>query len=108
MRLTTDEEFPKIEKKKDLIKILKNIGEFDAKEKEKSVEDLLKQVKKFERTRCLACWRGGSSVGNHSNLLVTVNVLYDTGSFLSDNEYYLKHKKKIHVQVSLRKPICIF
>ena len=103
MRLTTDEEFSKMEKK-DLIKILKNIGEFDAKENEKSFEDLLAKVKKFERTRYLACWHDGSSVGNHSHLLVTVNVLNDTASFLSDNEYYLKHKKKINVQASAEEP----
>ena len=74
MRLTTDEEFLKMEKK-DLIEILKNIGEFDTKENEKNFEDLLAKVTKFERTRYLACWHDGSSVGNHSHLLVTVNVL---------------------------------
>ena len=79
MRLTTDEEFSKMEKK-DLIEILKNIGEFDAKGNEKSFKDLLTKVKKFERTRYLACWHDDSSVGNHSHLLVTVNVLYDTVS----------------------------
>ena len=103
MRLTTNEEFSKMEKK-DLIEVLKNIGEFDAKENEKSFEDLLAKVKKFERTRYFACWHDGSSVGNHSHLFVTVNVLYDTASFLSDNEYYLKHKKKIIVQASVEEP----
>ena len=48
MRLTTGEEFSKMEKK-DLIKILKNIGEFDVKENKK-----VRKVKKFERTRYLA------------------------------------------------------
>ena len=61
-------------------------------------------VKKIERTRYLVCWHDGSSMGNHSRLLVTVNVLYDTASFLSDNEYYLKHKKKINVQASVKEP----
>ena len=103
MRLTTNEEFSKMEKK-DLIEVLKNIGEFDAKENEKSFEDLLAKVKKFERTRYFACWHDGSSVGNHNHLFVTVNVLYDTASFLSDNEYYLKHKKKIIVQASVEEP----
>ena len=59
------------------------------------------KVKKFERTRYLACWHYGSSVGNHSHLLVTADVLYNTASFLSDNEYYLKHEKKINVQASV-------
>ena len=80
MRLTTDEEFSKM-KKKDLIKILKNIGEFDARENEKSFEDRLKKVKKFERTKYLACMHDGSYVGSHSHLLV--NALYNTANFLS-------------------------
>ena len=42
--------------------------------------------------------------GNYSHLLVTVNVLYDTARFLSDNEYYLKHKEKINVQASIEEP----
>ena len=91
MRLTTGEEFSKMAKK-----ILSNIGEFDVKENEK-----VRKVKKFERTRYLACWHDGSSVGNHSHLLVTVNVLYDTASFLSDSEYYLKQKEKVNVQASV-------
>ena len=103
MRLTTDEEFSKMEKN-DLIEILKNIGELDVKENQKRFEDLLKKVKKFERTRYLVCWHDGSSVGNHSHLLVTVYVLYDTVSFLSDNEYYLKHKKNINAQASVEEP----
>ena len=103
MRLTTDEEFSKMEKN-DLIEILKNIGELDVKENQKRFEDLLKKVKKFERTRYLVCWHDGSSVGNHSHLLVTVYVLYDTVSFLSDNEYYLKHKNNINAQASVEEP----
>ena len=89
-------------KKKNLIKILKNIGEFDARENEKSFEDRLKKVEKFERTKYLACRHDGSSVGSHSHLLV--NVLYNTASFLSYNEYYLNHKKKINVQASVEEP----
>ena len=81
MRLTTNEEFLKMEKK-DLIKILKTFSEFDVKENKKSFEDLLTKVKKFEPTRYLTCWRDGLSVGNHNHLLVTVSVLYNTASFL--------------------------
>ena len=86
------------------MEILKNNGEFNTKGKEKSFEDLLTKVKKFERTRCLAFWPDCSAVANNSRLLATVNVLYNTASFLSDNKYYLKHKKEINVQASVNEP----
>ena len=86
------------------MEILKNNGEFNTKGKEKSFEDLLTKVKKFERTRCLACWPDCSAVANNSCLLATGNVLYNTASFLSDNKYYLKHKKEINVQASVNEP----
>ena len=57
----------------------------------------------MERTRCFAFWYDGSTIGNHSHLLITVNVLYDPASFLSDEEYYLKYKKNINIQATTEK-----
>ena len=94
MRLTTDEEYLKIKKRPSV-----NLTQEKMK---KSFEDRLKKVKKFERTKYLACMHDGSSVGSHSPLLV--NALYNTANFLSYNEYYLKHKKKINVQASVEEP----
>ena len=42
-------------------------------------------------------------IGNHSHLLVTVNVLYDLASFLSDGEYYLRYKKT-NLQTTIKEP----
>ena len=56
----------------------------------------------MERTRYFAFWHDGSSIGNHSHLLITVNVLYDPASFLSDEQYYIKYLK--NVQVTIEEP----
>ena len=34
-------------------------------------------------------------------LLTSVNVLYETAFFLSDEEYYLKYKKNMNVQATI-------
>ena len=90
MCLTTDEEFANVElnyvqKKK------KNLGKFS--DNNETLEELLIKLKKMERTRYFAFWYDGSTTGNHSHLLITVNVLYDPASFLSNEEYYLNIKK---------------
>ena len=58
----------------------------------------------MERTRYFAFWHDGSTIGNHSHLLIIVNVLYGTASFLSDKEYQLKYKKYLNVQVTIEEP----
>ena len=58
----------------------------------------------MERTRYFTFWHDGSTIGNHSHLLITVNVLYDPASFLSDDEYCLKYKKNINVQATIEEP----
>ena len=55
-------------------------------------------------TRYFAFWHDGSTTGNHSQLLITVNVLYDPASFLSDEEYYLKYKKNTNFQATIEEP----
>ena len=72
-------------------KKIKNLGKFS--DNNETLEELLIKLKKMERTRCFAFWYDGSTIGNHSHLLITVNVLYDPASFLSDEEYYLNIKK---------------
>ena len=52
-----------------------------------SLEDLKQDLKKFHRRRSLACWHDGSTVSNHSHLLITFNTIYDTAIFLTCQEY---------------------
>ena len=43
----------------------------------------------MERNRYFAFWHDNLSIGNHSRLLIILNVLYDLVSLLSNEEYYL-------------------
>ena len=95
MRLTTDEEF-EVQRK------LKNLGEFS--DNSETLDELLIKLKKMDRTRYFAFWHDVSIIGNHRHLLITGNVLYDPASFLSDEEYYLKYKKKLNVQATIEEP----
>ena len=90
MRLTTDEEFSNMELS-EVQQKLTNLREFS--DNDETLEELLIKLQKMERTRYFAFWHDGSTIGNHSHLLITVNVLYDPAFFLSDEEYYLKYKK---------------
>ena len=100
MRLRTDEEFSNMELS-EVQQKLTNLGEFS--DNSETLEELLIKLKKMERTRYFAFWHDGSTIGNHSHLLITVNVLYDPASFLSDEEYYLKYKN-INVQATIEEP----
>ena len=92
MRLTSDQEFSKFTKEEVIEKLLE-IGELNKSEELLSLEELLKKLKQLERTRYFSCWHDSSSLNNHSHLLVTINVMYDTACFLTDDEYYLKYKR---------------
>ena len=83
MRLTSDQEFSKFTKEEVIEKLLDD-GELDESEKLLSLKKLLKKLKQLERTRYFACWHDSSSLNNHSHLLVTINVMYDTACFLTD------------------------
>ena len=47
-------------------------------------------LKKFHRTRTLACWHDSSSISNSSHFMVMFNTLYDPAIFYTDEEYFLK------------------
>ena len=91
MRLTTDEEFANMELN-EVQQNFKSYGEFSD-NSEWNFWRALDKAKKKERACYFALWHDGSTIGNYSHLLITVNVLYDPASFLSDEEYYLKYKK---------------
>ena len=47
-------------------------------------------------------------MNNHSHLLVTINITYDAACFLTDGEYYLKHKGQINIRAAVEKSyLCI-
>ena len=60
---------------------LKKINEFEINDENSLLEELLKKLMKYERTRSLY---DGSSLSNHGHLLMMVACLYDPAVFLTD------------------------
>ena len=73
MRLNTDEYFDNLQEH-ELTERLNIIGEFD---KNEDLDTMKRKLKFFERSRHLQIWHDGSSVANHSHIMLSVNVLYD-------------------------------
>ena len=91
MRLQSDNYYDNMSK--EMIKEkLESIEEYDEEEDgSKSLSDLIEKIKKYERTRHLAFWHDGSTVSNHSHILMTVSCMYDKAVYLSDAEYQNIH-----------------
>ena len=64
---------------------------------------LLQKLKSFERTRNLMLWHDGSTVSNHSHLMV-VSSMYDPAIYLNDVEFYAKYKYSVNVQSIVERP----
>ena len=108
MRLHTDDEIASFDEK-DLLNLLKERKGFSL-ENDKSLtkEELANQLKKYERTRYLMFWHDGSSVSNHSHIMMMVSCMYDEGAFVTNAEHYAKHGFLRNFQSIIEKPyVCI-
>ena len=67
MRVRTNSEFNNMSREQ-VIAGLKNINEFEINDENSSLEELLKKLVKYERTRSLSLWHDGSTLSNHGHL----------------------------------------
>ena len=104
MRLHTDDEIASFDEK-DLLNLLKARKDFSL-EHSKSLtrEELANQLKKYELTRYLLFWHDGSSVSNHSHIMMMVSCMYDDGAFVTKAKDYAKHGFHRYVQSIIEKP----
>ena len=103
MRLRSDEDFEKLTREV-LTDELHDLGEHEPIFTEYSTT-MLKELRKIlERTRHLMFWHDGSVLANHSHILMTVSAMYDPAVFITDQEYFKKHKKSLNVQAEVEKP----
>ena len=71
MRVRTNFEFNNMSREQ-VIAGLKNINEFEIDDENSSLEELLKKLVKYERTRSFSLWHDGSTLSNHGHLLKMV------------------------------------
>ena len=102
MRLRSDNDYLKLSRD-DTIKHLRRINEFDFTDTDKNT-DIINILKRFERTHNLIFWHDGSTISNHSHILVMVSSLYDPGIFLTDEEYSKSNGVLVNLQAIVEKP----
>ena len=103
MRLRSDNNYSKLSRE-DTIKQLRRINEFDVTDIHKNTDILKSKLKNFERTRNLMFWHDGSTISNHSHILVMVSCLYDPAIFLTDEEYSKSNGVLANLQAIVEKP----
>ena len=112
MRLTTDEMLNNLTKP-DMLKYLKNIGEYvnDDEEanyvnddEEANANTLKEKIKGFERTQQLMMCHDCSTVGGHSYLLMMIACIYDPACYYTDTEFQQKFDVFVNIQTIVEKP----
>ena len=101
-RIFTESQIKELDRE-ELVKELRRIDEFSKSDIYMDINTLLQRFRKFNTTRNLQFWHDGSSISNHSHLLITVNTLYDKTIHMTNQEYEEKHKKKVDVQSEIEK-----
>ena len=65
--------------------------------------DILRERFKYTNGN-LQIWHDGSSISNHSHLLMAVNTLYDIAIHMTDQEFQKRYGKSIDAQAEIEKP----
>ena len=90
--------------REEIVKELTRIDEFRKSDICVDTNTLQQRFTKFNKTRHLQFWHDGSSISNHSHLLMTVNTLYDKTIHMTNEGYEVKYGKKVDVQSEIEKP----
>ena len=53
-------------------------------------------------------WNDRSTLANHSHILMIVSAMYGPAVYITDREYFEKHKKSLKVQAQVEKPYLYF
>ena len=76
---------------------LERIEEYKEYDNATPTADLIDKLKSFERKIHLSLWHDGSTVSNHSHILMMVSCIYDKAIYFTDTEYKEEHGKcRIH------------
>ena len=83
---------------------LKRINEYKHDIKDHETEVLLHRLKMFHHTRHLMMWHDGSTVSNHSHILMMVKCVYDPAIFYTNKEYRAHFHQNIDINTEVEKP----
>ena len=71
----------------DIVKELLRINECKDSDLNENTDNLRERFKFFNTNCNLQIWHDGSSISNHSHLLMAVNTLYDIAIHMTDQEF---------------------
>ena len=83
---------------------LEGIGELADSDVNEDIGILREKWKCLNSNRYVQFWHDGSSISNHSYLLMAVNCIYDIAIHLTNEEYEMKFRKKVNVQSTIEMP----
>ena len=102
MRVYSDQHF--IADKEQMLEFLKKYNEYYPHFDTLSVNEICFKLDVLMQTRNLMFWHDGSSISNHSHLMIMVSCMFDPVVYLTDDEYFKIHGKPVNVQSIVEKP----
>ena len=66
--------------------------------------ELFDKIAALKQTRNLMFWHDGSSISNHSHMMIMVACMFDPAVYLTNQEYFHLYEKHINIQSLVEKP----
>ena len=87
-----------------MLQFLRHINEYHPSFDKLTEAELSNKITAIKQTRNLMFWHDGSSISNHSHLMIMVACMFDLEIYLTDQEYFNLYGKHINIQSVIEKP----
>ena len=89
--------------KNEMLQFLRNINEYHPSFDKLTVAELSNRVTAIKQTRNVMFWHDGSSISNHSHLIIVVACTFDPAVYLTNQEYFNLYGKHINIRSVIEK-----
>ena len=90
--------------KNEMLQFLTNITECHSSFDKLTGAEFSNKITAIKETRNLLFWHDGSTIFNHSHLMIVVACMFDAAVYLTDQEYFNLYGKYINIQSVIEKP----
>ena len=87
-----------------MLQFLRNINEYHPSFDKLTEAELSNKITAIKQTRNLMFWHDGSTISNHSHLMIMVACMFDPAVHLTDQEYFNLYGKHTNFQSVIEKP----
>ena len=102
IRVYSDQHY--IAEKDQMLQFLKKYNEYYLHFDALLVNEICLEIDVLMQTQNLMFWHDGSSISNHSHLMIIVSCMFDPVVYLTNDEYSEIHGKYVNVQSIVEKP----